>query len=211
MPIARLNDLRLQLGRTPVLTGVDLSLDEGERLGVAGPNGAGKTTLLSVLATLKSPTGGEGEVLGAALGTGEVRAIRPSIGWSGHRPALYDELTLGENLRHVARLAGVREESVGGILEEVGLGGATDRRAAQSSHGMRRRVDLARLLLTRPRLVLLDEAQAGLDADASVIVDEICRRAVAEGGAVVMVSHDAGLLADRVDRVVRLVEGSLVG
>jgi len=211
MPIARLNDLRLQLGRTPVLAGVDLSLEEGERLGVAGPNGAGKTTLLAVLATLKSPTGGAGEVLGAALGTNEVRAVRPRIGWSGHQPALYDELTIGENLRHVARLAGVGVESVAGVLEEIGLGGAMERRAAQSSNGMRRRVDLARLLLTRPQLVLLDEAQAGLDADAGIIVDEICRRAVAEGGAVVMVSHDAGLLTDRVDRVVRLVDGSLVG
>lgn len=211
MPIARLNDLRLQLGRTPVLTGVDLSLEEGERLGVAGLNGAGKTTLLAVLATLKSPTGGNGEVLGAALGTSDVRAIRPRIGLSGHQPALYDELTIGENLRHVARLAGVGEESVAGVLEEIGLGGAMERRTAESSNGMRRRVDLARLLVTRPQLVLLDEAQAGLDAEAGIIVDEISRRAVAERGAVVMVSHDAGLLTDRVDRVVRLVDGSLVG
>ncbi len=211
MPIAHLRNLRLDLGRTPVLTGIDLTLDEGERLGVAGPNGVGKTTLLSVLATLASPSAGEGEVLGARLGTPRVITVRRRIGWSGHVPALYDELTLSENLAHVARLTGIDRARVPSVLEQVGLGAAAGRRAAAASNGMRRRVDLARLLLTGPDLVLLDEAQAGLDADAAVIVDEICRRAVSGGGAVVMVSHDPGLLTDRVDRVVRLAGGRLAG
>lgn len=211
MFIARLRHVRLDLGRAPVLTGVDLEVAAGERVGIAGPNGVGKTTLLSVLATLRSPVAGEGEVLGATLGTNEVYPVRPRIGWSGHEPALYDELTLSENLRHFARLSGHDLAAADEVLDRVGLGGAVGRRAGACSNGMRRRADLARLLMTRPDLVLLDEAQAGLDADAGMIVEAICRRAVGAGGAVVMVSHDPEALGRQVDRVVRMTEGRVSG
>lgn len=209
--IARLENLRLDLGKTPVLTGVDLTVDTGERVGIAGPNGAGKTTLLSILATLRPPTDGTGEVLGASLGTPGVDEVRPRIAWSRHEPGLWDELTLAENLGHVARLAGLGADDAVAALDQVGLGAAAHRRADACSNGMRRRADLARLLMTRPTLVLLDEAQAGLDVEATVIIDAICHRTVSDDGGVVMVSHDAALLTDRVDRVLRLVHGKLVG
>ena len=207
MAIARLDDISLTIGSVPILRRVELELSEGERLGIAGPNGVGKTTLLMVLASLLPPTGGQGSVLGAALGTPDVLAIRPSIGLSGHDPALYDQLTLAENLDHVARLAGVASGAVDVVLDQVGLAEAADRRAAACSEGMRRRTDLARLLLIRPRLVLLDEAHAGLDADARIIVDEIGRRAVADGGAVVTVTHDADALRSQADRVATMTGG----
>lgn len=210
MPIVHLHDVRLDLGRTPILTGVDLTLEEGERLGVSGPNGAGKTTLLSVVATLRAPSSGRGRVLDADLGTDQVLAVRPQIGWTGHEAALYDELTLTENLRHFARLAGVEPARADQVLEDVGLAGAAGRRAAACSNGMRRRADLARQLMLRPTLVLLDEAHAGLDADAAIIIEAIARRTVALGGGVVMVSHDAGALAGHVDRVVSLRQGRVV-
>jgi heme exporter protein A len=210
MPIVHLRDVRLALGRTPILTGVDLTLEEGERLGVSGPNGAGKSTLLSVVATLRAPTAGGGRVLDAELGTDQVFTVRRRIGWTGHEPALYDELTLTENLRHLARLAGLEAGRADQVLEEVGLAGAAGRRAAACSNGMRRRADLARLLMLRPRLVLLDEAHAGLDADAAIIIEAIARRTVEKGGGVVMVSHDAGALGDHVDRVVTLNDGRTV-
>lgn len=209
MVIARLENLRLDLGSTPVLTGIDLTVHEGERVGIAGPNGAGKTTLLSVLATLRPPTEGEGEVLGEPLGTARVSRVRPRIAWSRHEPGLWDELTLAENLEHVARLAGLDPAAAASVLVQVGLGAAAHRRAVACSNGMRRRADLARLLMTRPTLALLDEAQAGLDAEAALIVDAIAHRTVDGGGGVVMVSHDADLLAARVDRVLTLVDGKL--
>lgn len=213
MAIVELHNVGFAVGTTPILTGVDLVVGEGERVGVAGPNGSGKTTLLMTLATLLSPGSGTGTVLGASLGTTDVYGIRRDIGLSGHDPAVYDELSLEENLRHVARLAERTGRPpttpVETVLSQVGLAGAAHRRAEAASEGMRRRTDLARLLMLAPRLVLLDEAHAGLDSDARIIVDEVCRRAVADGGAAVMVSHDREALANHTDRVVVLTGGRL--
>lgn len=207
MAIVSLLDVHLTLGRIPVLTGVDLTLHGGERLGVSGPNGAGKTTLLSVIATLRTPTRGNGRVLDADLGSEQVFSVRPHIAWSGHEPALYDELTLAENLRHFARLGGIDPSRGDEVLDQVGLARAASRPAAACSSGMRRRADLARLLMLQSRLVLLDEAHAGLDTDAAIIIEALVRRTIGRGGGVVMVSHDATALAGHVDRVVALAEG----
>lgn len=209
MVVAELQSVSVRIGRTPILLDVDLHLDAGDRLGVMGPNGAGKTTLLGVLSTLTSPTSGAGAVLGATLGTHDVYGVRSRIGWSGHEPALYDELTLEENLLHVGRLMGLSPSTAGRSLVEVGLGDAAGRRAGDCSNGMRRRTDLARLLMTEPSLVLLDEAHAALDADAETIIDEIARRAVSGGGAVVMVSHDGSRLDAHTDRVIAVERGEV--
>lgn len=210
MVVAELSKMSLTVERVPILAGIDLVVEAGETVGIAGPNGAGKTTLLLVLATLAPPSTGRGSVLGAPLGSEEVVAVRPRIGLSGHEPAIYDDLTLGENLRHLARLSGIDPARADHALTQVGLAGAAGRRASACSNGMRRRADLARLLMTTHSLVLLDEAHAGLDEEATIIVDEIRRRTVAARGAVVMVSHDAAALSERVDRVLALEEGRLL-
>ena len=172
----------MRLGGLPVLRALDLTVSPGEVLGVVGPNGSGKTTLLRVLATLLRPRRGSGMVLGEPLGTDGVRRIRPGIGLAGHQPSLWPDLTLRENLVAITRLGGQDEVAADEALYRVGLSAAAGRLAGRSSHGMRRRVDLARLLLTRPRLVLLDEATAGLDRSATALVDSVvsararCRR-----------------------------------
>lgn len=197
------------MSSVPVLADVDFRLESGEVIGVAGPNGAGKSTLLMMLATLLAPSSGSGRVLGAALGTRQVVSIRPRIGWSGHDSGLYPELTLSENIRLWATIAGLPLAAADDALDVVGLTGASDRRADRSSNGMQRRVDLARLLMIRPSIVLLDEAHAGLDEDAEAIVDEVLDRVRADGGGAVLVSHDAARLAARVDRVERLEHGTI--
>jgi heme exporter protein A len=203
-PLVTLAGVSVRFGPTSVLSGIDLTVPPGSVMGVAGRNGVGKTTLLGVIATLVPISGGKGTVLGAPIGTATARSVRPRIGWSGHEPALYDELTLRENLHLIADLAGLPRPDADEALERVGLAAAGHRRAADSSNGMRRRTDLAALLMRRPELLLLDEAHAGLDADADAIVDALIRLTCGSGGAVVMVSHDAPRLHSECDHVLVL-------
>ena len=203
-PLVTLDDVSVRFGPTTVLSGVELRVEPGTVVGVGGRNGVGKTTLLGVIATLVPPSNGRGRVLGAELGTSAVRDIRHRIGWSGHEPSLYDDLTLRENLHLTADLAGLPRDAADEALDRVGLGEAGHRRAGLSSNGMRRRTDLAALLLRRPDLLCLDEAHAGLDADADAIVGALIDLTRRRGGAVVMVSHDAARLRAECDDVMLL-------
>jgi heme exporter protein A len=204
--VARLEGIAVTVRRTPVLRDLDLQLHAGEVLGVLGANGSGKTTLLHVLATLVAPTAGYGEVLGAQLGA-RGSAAPPGIALVGHEPALYPQLSLAENLRFVARLTGRDAAAADRALDAVGLGGAARRRAESCSRGMQRRAELARVLLTAPSLLLLDEVHAGLDHDAVGIVDEVVARVRARGGACVLVSHEPDRLNGLTDRLVRIADG----
>ncbi len=208
-PLVTLDRVSVSSGRTSILVDVSVTVAPGTSLGVAGPNGSGKSTLLAVMATFLAPTGGTGSVLGVPLGSRDVAGIRNQIGWVGHDPGLYPELTLFENLRLEASIAGLGADRASEALEMVGLAQAADRRAADSSNGMQRRVDLARCLLRPPRLLLLDEADAGLDDSARTIVDALVSRTTRSGGGAVMVSHDRSSLAERVDRCSTLVAGRL--
>jgi heme ABC exporter ATP-binding subunit CcmA len=206
---ATLDDAGVSLGGQPILRGITLALGPNEVLGIAGPNGSGKTTLLRLLATLVRPDEGSGRVLGAALGTTEVFAIRRDIGLIGHVPSLIAELSLRENLEHATRLVGGDTSRIDRALRVVGLEGAADRMVTQSSQGMLRRAETARLLLTRPRLLLLDEPFSGLDASALDLIDTLIDRALSDGGSVVMVSHDTSHLASRTDRTMAITAGRL--
>jgi heme exporter protein A len=188
---------------------VSLTVDAGECLGIGGANGAGKTTILRLIATLKPPTKGTGTVLGAHLGSREIYQVRPLIGMAGHAPALYPELTLLENLRFICRMVEKPDRLAEETLAVVGLAAAAGRRAEQCSNGMQRRADLARLLMIPPQLLLLDEAHAGLDADAEAIIAELVARTVGSGGSAVMVSHDPATLAGLAHRVLALRSGLL--
>lgn len=208
-PLVDLVDLSVSLGGVRVLSGCRLRLLPGESLGVAGPNGAGKSTLLATVATFIVPTAGAGSVLGVPLGGSETSAVRPLIGWSGHLPALYPDLTLGENLSMFARLCGRPARQGHLALQKVGLAGAMNIRTERCSNGMKRRADLARLLIGEPQLVLLDEPDAGLDRDAASIISHLIRTTTRRGGGVLCVSHDAARLDGWADRVVEIKEGKI--
>ena len=210
-PIAALSGVGVRFGRMPVLRGVDLNIDPGEVVGIVGPNGSGKSTLLRILATLLKPSVGEAMVLGASIGSNGILAVRKRIALLGHHPGLWGELTLIENLTFVARLAGARTDGADRALELVGLGGAKNRRADHSSHGMQRRVEFARVMLIQPDLLLLDEAHAGLDKAAQALVKASVVDVKKRGGAVVLVSHEPDRMLPLVSAIYRLEDGILLG
>ena len=207
--MAHLDGAGVSLGGKPVLRDVDLTLARGEVIGISGPNGSGKTTLARALATLIRVDRGGGAVLGADINTDAVFEVRHRIGMIGHVPALLSELTLKENLIHVSRLAGIELSRVDQMLEVVGLAEAADRMTEASSFGMKRRIEVAHLLLRKPTLLLLDEAMSGLDASAQDLIGALVDRTTGDGGAAVMVSHDPAHLAEMCPTVLELSTGTL--
>lgn len=207
--VARLSGIRVDVHRTTVLRDLDLEVVAGEVVGVLGANGSGKSTMLGVLATLVRPAAGGIELFGQPMSRQARATARARIGLVGHTPALYDRLTLAENLRLVARLTGRGEGHADAALARVGLSGAAHRPAVGCSQGMRRRAELARVLLTEPDLLLLDEVHAGLDADAVPLVADIVGSVTGRAGACVLVTHEPDRVGGLCDRLVR-VRGGLI-
>lgn len=209
-PLVALRDVGVSRGGVTILRSVDFDVSAGEMVGVAGPNGSGKTTLLRLVATLIRPDSGTGSVLGAPLGSPSVYSVRARIGLISHEPALIPELSLRENLDHVARLVGLDTSRIALVLSAVGLEAAADRPVRASSRGMQRRAEIALALIRRPAILLLDEAAAGLDRDALGLVDALVTRVRGDGGAVISVSHDPAHLTG-CDRTVRISGGRVTG
>ena len=172
------------------ITQVSLQVGTGESVWLRGSNGSGKSTLLRVIATAISPTYGGGTVLGHDLTRGRAR-IRATTELVGHNTRLYDELTATENLRFVCDLLGIDPAGVPAALERVGLAEVATVRAGNFSQGMRQRLVLARCLVRRPQLLLLDEPYAGLDPDARVVVDDLLAESGRTGRTVLVASHEA--------------------
>jgi heme exporter protein A len=171
-------------GERVALRDLTLSLEEGRTLVVFGPNGAGKSTLLRVLATLLRPHAGTARVLGREL-PGDGWAVRGRIGFVGHEPLLYRELTGRENLRHTARLFGVDGGRVEELLERVGMERRADEPVRTLSRGMVQRLAICRATLHDPELLLLDEPLANLDPAAIELVSPLVH-----GRTRVVTSHD---------------------
>jgi ABC-type multidrug transport system ATPase subunit len=168
-------------GRRRALRPVDFFLDRGGFLVVTGPNGSGKTTLLRLVAGLAMPSGG----------TLDVGAERGRLGFLGHEPLLYRDLTALENLDLFGRLYRVRErrERIGMLLERFGLWEVRGERLASYSRGMTQRLALCRALLHEPELLVLDEPFTALDDEGSALLDRLL--AELRGEATVLLStHD---------------------
>lgn len=207
--VVHFQDAGVSLGGRPVLRGVDLLVHAGESVGVAGPNGSGKTTLIRAAATLVAIDHGSLEVLGSHLHRDELIGVRRSIGMIGHQPSLLPELSLAENLEHIARLVGIDVTRIAHALDVVGLADAADRRAEACSFGMKRRAEIAHLLVTKPSLLLLDEAASGLDDTARELINALVNSVCNRGGGCLVVSHDRSQLDDLTSRVFTLSAGRL--
>jgi heme exporter protein A len=184
MRAIELADLGRAYGERVALAGVTLAVDPGQTLAVFGANGAGKTTLLRILATLLRPHHGTARVLGRELPR-DGWAVRGKVGFLGHDPLLYRDLTARENLRFHARLHGVAATRIDTLLDAVGMRRRADDPVHTYSRGMLQRVAVCRAVLHEPELLLLDEPLAGLDPGAAAAVAPLIA-----GGTRVLISHD---------------------
>jgi ABC-type multidrug transport system ATPase subunit len=196
-------------GSERALAGVSLELVRGTMCALLGHNGAGKTTLLGVVSTLVRPNSGSITYRsGDAKLAGE--AVRREIGLLAHASLCYGELTAVENLELIKGLYDIRT-AVGAVLDQVGLEPrARERPARTYSRGMLQRLALARSLLTKPSLLLLDEPFTGLDRGGALALGEQLGGLKADGTIVVVVTHDLEAIAGRTDHVAILKRGKLV-
>jgi heme ABC exporter ATP-binding subunit CcmA len=210
-PALILQDAVALSGRFPLLAGIDLEVATGETLLVEGPNGAGKTSLLRVCAGLVPVASGRV----AVLGLDPVRhrgQVRRRVGLLSHASHLYDDLTVGENVRFAVRASGGDAHRIGPACERLGLTGRLSKTSASKlSAGQRRRVALAVLTARWPELWLLDEPHAGLDASARRTLNELIAEAKSSGVTVVIASHEAGFVDALATRAVTVTGGRITG
>ncbi|HTJ72886.1 MAG TPA: ATP-binding cassette domain-containing protein [Actinospica sp.] len=206
-----------QFGRFRAVDGIDLRVGEGEIFGVLGPNGAGKTTALRMLATLLPIDAGRASVFGVDVAR-EPHRIRQLIGVTGQFASVDEKLTATENLWMFGRLQGLSSAdaraAAARLLEQFSLQDAADKTIEHFSGGMRRRLDLAASLITRPPLIFLDEPTTGLDPRTRGEMWDTIRGLVADGCTVLLTTQyldEADQLADRIaviDRGRKVAEGT---
>ncbi|HWD80040.1 MAG TPA: ABC transporter ATP-binding protein [Kribbella sp.] len=186
-PAVRARGITKYFGEVVALDGVDLDVAPGQLHGLVGPNGAGKTTLLGLLLGLAVADKGTLEILGTPVG----RALAVPEGVAGFvdGPGLYPSMTARQNLSALANLRGDGTMKIDEALEQVGLTDVADDRVRGFSLGMRQRLGLAAALLTRPRLLILDEPSNGLDPAGKKHVYGVLTKLAADGTAVILSSH----------------------
>jgi ABC-2 type transport system ATP-binding protein len=205
--------LAKRFGSTVALDGIDLEVPAGAILGVLGPNGAGKTTAVRILTTLSIPDAGTARVAGHDVVT-EAAAVQRNIGVTAQDATLDEVLTGRENLVMIGRLSGLSRgrarERAGELLEQFDLVDAAARILKEYSGGMRRRLDLAAGLLTRPPVLFLDEPTTGLDPTSRVRMWEVIRGLVADGVTLLLTTQYLDEADELADRIVVIDHGRVI-
>ena len=216
-PVIEAVGLRKRYGDQEAVAGVDIAVPAGRILGVLGPNGAGKSTTVRMLTTMTTPDGGTGRVAGYDI-VRDARAIRRIIGVTGQDASLDEQLSGTQNLVLVGELSKlprkVARTRSAELLERFELSDAADRPVKTYSGGMRRRLDLAASLVTRPPVLFLDEPTTGLDPTSRVRMWDVIRELVGDGTTLLLTTQyldEADALADRItviDHGVVIAEGT---
>ena len=212
-PMIEAHGLRKQFGSTVALDGLDLEVPAGTILGVLGPNGAGKTTALRILTTLTVPDAGSARVAGHDV-VRDAAAVRRNIGVTAQDATLDDVLTGRQNLVMVGRLSGLRRKEArtraNELLAQFDLVDAAGRMLKEYSGGMRRRLDLAAGLVTRPPVLFLDEPTTGLDPTSRVRMWEVIRGLVADGATLLLTTQYLDEADELADRIVVIDHGRVI-
>lgn len=200
----------LQFGKRRALDGLTLSVNEGETYGLIGPNGAGKTTLIRAIAGLIAPTSGILTVLGQRMPS---RKVAMAIGYMTQLEALYNDLTVAENLRFFATLFGVpkqtQQERMAELLALVNLSDRANSVVGTLSGGMKQRVSLVVALIHKPRLALLDEPTVGIDPELRLAFWDYFARLAADGTTLIVSTHHLDE-AVRCDRLGMIRDGKMI-
>jgi len=206
----RLERLVKSFDARPVLRGLTYALPAGRTLVIFGPNGAGKTTLLRTLATLARPTSGSALVAGFDV-SDEAHEARRRVGYVGHQPHAYEELTARENLLFFARMYGLRDgaERASALLERVGLGRRANDRVRAFSRGQAQRLALARGVIHDPAVLLLDEPDTGLDQEALALLERMVAERRERGQSTVLTTHHLERGLRLADEALTLVRGRI--
>lgn len=206
MNAVELQGVSQRYGDMTVLHDINLTLGEGEVLGLFGHNGAGKTTSMKLILGLLAPSNGSVQVLGRSPNDPQVRR---QLGYLPENVTFYPQLTGRETLRHFARLKGAALQQVEELLEQVGLAHAAGRRVKTYSKGMRQRLGLAQALLGEPRLLLLDEPTVGLDPIATADLYQLVDRLRQRGTSIILCSHVLPGVEAHINRAAILAKGCL--
>jgi heme exporter protein A len=208
--VIEIRGLVKSFGHKAVLKGIDLEVTDGQFLTLVGPNGAGKTTLIRILATLGKATSGTVWIDGFNLAHESVD-IRRRMGLVSHQTLLYGDLTPDENLHFYGRMYDVPDlkDRIGAVLGQVGLEGWRHDPVRTFSRGMQQRLAIARAILHRPSVLLLDEPDTGLDQHAAEMLHELLATVGTKGRTVLMTTHNLGRGLSMGDRVAILTEGRI--
>src|SRR5215468_4437890 len=214
MPIIRIEQLRHSYGQRAALKGISFDVLPGEIFGLLGPNGSGKTTLFRILSTLMLPTGGQALISGFDVAR-QADEVRPRIGVVFQEQSIDVKLTAAENLWHQGHLYGLRgsllRDRIREMLGRVGLEDRAKEKVETFSGGMQRRVELAKGLIHRPSVLLLDEPTTGLDPGARRDLWLYLGSLRECEGVTVLVTTHLMEEAERCGRLAILSHGKLVG
>ena len=211
-PLLELRQVSVWYGRQVVLRSIDFKMLPGEAVALVGPNGAGKTTILRVLATLLRPNRGSYAAFGLDAWAARGKVCE-RLGVLAHQPYLYPELSCRENLRFFGRMFKLSEaeQRIESVLEDVGLADRIDQQAGSLSRGLLQRLNLARALLHRPLVLILDEPETGLDVTGRGLLTRLTTEARLAGGGVVFATHALDLANQLATRVVQVEQGRVAG
>ncbi|GAB6167935.1 ABC transporter ATP-binding protein [Clostridium carnis] len=207
MNVLEVNNLKKTLGKREIIKGVTFNIKSGEIFGFLGPNGAGKTTTIRMLVGLIKPSSGDIKICGHDLNSDTSNALR-EVGAVVENPELYKYLSGRENLMQIARIRKVSKEDVEETIRLVGLENRIDDKVRKYSLGMKQRLGLAASLLSKPKLLILDEPTNGLDPSGILDFREVVQKAAKERGMAVFVSsHILSEVQNLCDKVAFINDG----